>query len=369
MKAVLDTSVLVADPTVTHQRADRFAVRRYARDALRNAGSTGVSRTFGPDWRFVANGQSYFVELTTKSQVAVKYAKGLEYAESMVVTYRWPGFIFFRLAAMTLLVPGPELRWGTVVEQRPADAVVWEFRDRVVEGVTFRGIRDGEEWLSFQRATFVDCTFEGCALQWDFGTHHERQDEAADLVRCRIRGCDLRQFSLSYGRIEGCTFEGCRWDRHHLRNVDLVDNVFLGVVESLTLWGRDVPIVEGLLRPRPRPNEIRGNDFRRADLRGLALRAEVPVRDQLWPESPSCAVVDRVPERVAAILERTRGSDDPVDKELHFEAQGWHFWNVPGAEQSQLWLRWDDPSMPDASNRFHRALAETDRPAPTTSGW
>jgi len=47
-------------------------------------------------------------------------------------------------------IPGPDLSRGTVVERRPADGTVWQFRDRHIEGVTFRGIRDGAEWMSFR---------------------------------------------------------------------------------------------------------------------------------------------------------------------------------------------------------------------------
>ncbi len=259
------------------------------------------------------------------------------------------------------VVPGPELPPGSVVDRRPPGGVRSDFRDRVVEGVVFRGIGDADEWLSFAGVRFVDCSFEDCDLQWDFGAHHEHQDRAAHLVGCRVTRCDLRRSTLSYGRIEGCTFEQCQWERH-LDALDLVDNVFLGVVEALTLWGRELPL--GTV-PRGRPNEIRGNDFRRADLRGLVLRAEVPVRDQRWPQGPSCAVVDRVPERVAAILARTAGSDDPHDRELHDSATWWQFLQPPGAEQSELWVRWDDPALPQEANRFARALAETEptRPA------
>lgn len=235
-------------------------------------------------------------------------------------------------------------------------------RDRVVDGVTFRGIHDADEWLSFAGVRFVDCTFEDCNLQWHFGADHERQERASHLIGCRILGCDLRNLSLAYGRIEGCTFEACQWGRH-LGTLDLVDNAFLGVVEALTLWGRDLPLAD--LIPRPRPNEIRGNDFRRADLRGLGLWAEVPVRDQLWPEGPNCAIVDRVPERIAAIVERTAASDDPRDQELHVSATWWDVMHPPGTEQSALWLRWDDPAMPDESNRLHRAIGRTEPARPT----
>lgn len=253
-------------------------------------------------------------------------------------------------------IPGPELPPGAVVARPPA-STVWDFSDRTLHDVTFRGVRDGEEWLAFRRTVFQGCTFERCDLQWHWGSHHERQDEAARFVGCRIVRCDLRNTSFAYGRIEGCTIDSCRW-RRHLTAVDVVDTVFLGVVDGLTLWGRDLSL-PGTVRPRERPNEIRGNDFRGADLRGLGLMAGVPVHDQLWPEGPACAVVDRVPERVAAILRRTEGSDDPADVALRDSAQWYLDWREPGTEQDTLWLRWDDPSMPEASNRFHRAVAHT----------
>ena len=97
---------------------------------------------------------------------------------------------------------------GGVVEKRPADGVMWEFRDRVVEGVTFRGVRDGDEWLSFKQVTFLSCTFEDCNLQWDFGVYDGQQQTRANVVGCRILGCDLRHFALSYLRIEGVHLRG-----------------------------------------------------------------------------------------------------------------------------------------------------------------
>ena len=254
-------------------------------------------------------------------------------------------------------IPGPDLPPGTVVEHRPADGVEWEFRDRRIEGVTFRGITDGAEWMTFRQVVFVDCTFEECDLQWQWGSHHRHQDRAAHLVGCSIVRCDLRSFSLPYGRIEGCTIEDSRW-ASPLDAVDLVDNTFVGVVDSLTIQGRHTPFPG--ITPRPGRNDIRGNDFRSADLRGFGLRGGVPVHDQRWPEGPGCAVVDRIPERVAVILERTAGAQDPLARELHESARWWGFDNDDEESvQREAWLRWDDPLMPDSSNRFHRALAET----------
>jgi hypothetical protein len=86
------------------------------------------------------------------------------------------------------LATGPELLPGDVVERRPAEGVMWEFVGRRIEGVRFRGIHDGHEWLQFRDCTLVDCIFEDCD-----------------------------------------------WNTVHLDATDLIDNVFAGRVEGLTL--------------------------------------------------------------------------------------------------------------------------------------
>jgi hypothetical protein len=254
-----------------------------------------------------------------------------------------------------LVIDGPELVPGTRV-QRPEQDVMWRFFDRRIEGVTFRGIRDGAKWLSFRHTEFVDCTFERCDLRWSWGGHHEHQDWGPRFVGCRFDRCDLNNTEFPYGRIEGCTFDSCRW-KTHLRSVDLVDNVFLGVVDSLTIWGRHSQLL-ATMRSKDQPNVITGNNFSAADLRGLGLRGGMPVLDQQWPTGPGCAIVDRIPERVALIEARAEARADPVDQELLDSVRWWRYWRSPGTEQDIAWLRWDDPAMTEESNRFYRALAE-----------
>lgn len=54
-----------------------------------------VYRTLGPDFMVKTTpGGKYFIELTTRSQVAVKFAKGKECTDALVVIYRWPGSFF-----------------------------------------------------------------------------------------------------------------------------------------------------------------------------------------------------------------------------------------------------------------------------------
>lgn len=85
----------------------------------------------------------------------------------------------------------------------------------------------------------------------------------------------------------------------------------------------------------------------------------MPVRDQLWPKGPHCAIVDRVPERVAELQRRLDGRTDPEAAVL-LERAKWYqrWWWEPETTQTIEWLRWDDPVMSEDNNRFHRALAE-----------
>ncbi|NHA67339.1 RHS repeat-associated core domain-containing protein [Phycicoccus flavus] len=78
------------------------AVHKATGEALKQSTSKGVYRTLGPDFKLVQSGKNFFVELTTKSQVTVKYGKAIgngkyaaEYKDALIVVYRWPGSFLF----------------------------------------------------------------------------------------------------------------------------------------------------------------------------------------------------------------------------------------------------------------------------------
>lgn len=260
---------------------------------------------------------------------------------------------------MVVFIEGPALKPGDVVEAGPKEGAFWEFKNRRIEGVTFRRLKDAGDWMGFRSCQFVDCVFDRCLVNWDWGGHGSDVASGSRFDGCHFLKCDLRWFPRLHGRIERCTFQDCKWKTAMFRSNDLVANRFLGVVDSLTIWGREVPVIPGT-PVREGPNLILGNDFRDADLRGLGLRAEVPVRDQLWPEGPHCAVVDRVPERVVQLQRRLDGRTDPESAALLRQADWYQRWADPETTQTVGWLRWNDPIMPEDNNRFHRALAELD---------
>lgn len=226
-----------------------------------------------------------------------------------------------------------------------------------IEGVTFRGLRDAVAWLSFTRCELIDCVFEDCTVDWDFGGRTADQQAASVLTGCRFVGCDMREFRCHYGRVIGSVFQECDWRGASLSTLDLVDNRFVGVVESLTLFGVDLPLYPGA-PCRDQRNVLRGNDFRESDLRGLGLRAGVPVEHQRWPQGEACAVVDRVRERVVELGRGLRGRSDPEAELLRTAIGDFEFWDVLAVPQDSLWMRWDDPIMPERSNTFHRALSQ-----------
>ena len=252
----------------------------------------------------------------------------------------------------------PALVPGDVVDAPPPGREQWLFTDRRIAGVTFRGLADAWGWLQFRNCAFVECTFERCEVNWRFGGRGFEQDAASWISASRFVRCDLRQFKVAYGGVEGSVFENCRWDfPNFLRNTDLISNRFIGIVRRLIILGQDDTPPGEMSQPRARANVIRGNDFRAADLRELELRNGVPVEDQLWPEGPNCGVIDRYPERMEILLSQLQGRDDN-------EAKRWRIWlstlaihHGPATQQQSTWERWDDPSKNAIWNGVLAALA------------
>ena len=247
-----------------------------------------------------------------------------------------------------MMIEGPELVPGTVVKQRPADGSEWRFDGRRLEGVRFERIKDGWDWLTFRDCTFADCEFVGCVLDWQLGSTIPDPRAASNFERCVFTRCDLSRIGVRHVLFADCTFESCDWEPLHLRSTDLVRNRFVGVVRGLSLWGRD--------DSRPRPNEIRGNDFTEADLQGLGLNAEVPVDDQLWPSGDNYVRLDRKPERMQALRRRLESDGDSLGLLGWLEASEIDL--RPEVLQSIDVLRLDDPSMPESTLRAYHALAD-----------
>jgi len=250
-----------------------------------------------------------------------------------------------------VFVSGPGLPPGAIVKRRPVDGSEWKIDGRRIEGVTFDRIKDGREWLTFRDCEFVDCLFDRCTLNWILGNSALDPGAASRFVRCRFTACDLGLMRAREVRFEDCTFTSCKWEPLHLRATDLIRNRFVGVVRGLTLWGREA-------EPGARANHIYGNDFSEADLRGVGLRGEVPVDDQLWPAGDNYVRVDRMPDRMRALRTRLELDGDSL------RLLDWLKFNEvdlrPELLQSVDIVRLDDPAMSEESLRARRALVDVD---------
>jgi len=255
-------------------------------------------------------------------------------------------------------VPGPmSVVEGGVVDH-PEAAPVRHERVRF-EGTRFVGLTGMRGWLSFEACELVDCEFVDCDVDATFCgalAHPESASRFAGVrfVRSRLAGAYLGGARLERCRFEDCDFDGVRWD-----SLDLVDCTFTGVVASMNLSASSGPIS----RPPPfhkeklppRANLITGNDFSQADLRALNLRGGVPIDQQRWPDDPSYVVLDRVPERLAAVLDTLGGATDAESRLVRTMLA-----NEARSGQDVDIYRVDDPVMSAAHHRMVRLLVAVD---------
>lgn len=253
-----------------------------------------------------------------------------------------------------VIAPSPDPRPGSVIEARPPDGDSWAFDGVRLVGVRFVGITQGWHWLYFRGCTFVDCVFEDCTLDWVLGSTAADDARASAFSRCIFTRCDLRRAHLRDTRFEDCRFEECRWEAH-LDSTDLVRNRFTGTHTGLTLWGREYAIEGVRSRVRDRANELAGNDFSQADLRGLTLRGDVPVSDQIWPSDRNFLLLDRVPERMRVLRRRIEESGDRdgllawlLRREVEVQR---------GVVQNTQVCRLDDPTMAPVHAQAFQELA------------
>jgi hypothetical protein len=132
---------------------------------------------------------------------------------------------------------------------------------------------------------FEDCTFtqrrrgpvlnaSGEAAQGSFGN-----------APCLYQGCRFVSvrfkarggFSLDRGRVEGCTFDRCRFNGHLHSSADLVDCTFIGPIDGCNWVGQYHGPNES------RRNIITGNDLTAAVITSNVGWYDFPINAQRWP--------------------------------------------------------------------------------------
>ena len=231
------------------------------------------------------------------------------------------------------------------------------------EGTRFEGLPTMHRRLSFEACEFVECEFRDCEVDATFCGALAYPESASQFWRTRFVRSRVAGAYLGGARLEQCDFVDCDFAGAIWNSVDLVDCTFEGIVGGVNISASSGPIS----RPPPfhaeklpaRQNVITGNDFTRAELRGLGLRGGVPVAQQRWPDRPEYVVLDRMPERVAAAL-TVLGT--PVAAESRVLAM--LMANEARTGQETDVYRIDDPAMGQAHHRMVRLLTDVVLAAP-----
>ncbi|MFB4290043.1 pentapeptide repeat-containing protein [Nonomuraea sp. ATR24] len=176
------------------------------------------------------------------------------------------------------------LAYGTEFEGCDFSGVAFE---RPLLGSTGTGL-DGRPWdgLSWPQTVYRNCTFG----------------------RTRFPA------QTYFGNVR---FEGCRFDRSRLRDqtatfeAEFVDCVFTGRVHNVNFWGRPDGDHDALGRER---NAFTGNDFTAAELEHVAF-LHIDLRAQRFPGPPGYALLDRIADRVQAVLPLVDGWPDERHRE------------------------------------------------------
>ncbi len=177
----------------------------------------------------------------------------------------------------------------------------------VAEGVTvedadFSGSRFWSLWVTdsaFVRCDFSEAKLGAAMLGWTGSRGRSVYRE------CVFDHADLRAPATSTGplgraRFERCTFDGARIHGWFSFEAEFVECRFSGQITECTFHGRPLdeerPFLDRLLG-RVRPNEFRGNDFRRCELLHTLFKRGIDVAAQQWPETGEYIRLNRFPER------------------------------------------------------------------------
>lgn len=189
------------------------------------------------------------------------------------------------------------------------------------------GLPAGVSSVTFDRARLVNVDFSGTRFA-DFSAH------GSEFESCDFSGAVFERLSMGITRMGGrwdgtgwpqsvfrdCVFrrtrfapftffgnvrfERCVFDRSRLRDqtstfeAEFVDCVFRGRVRNINFWGRPTDHQAALGRDR---NDFTGNDFTGAELDYVAFH-HIDLQAQRLPGPPGYALLDRVSERVEAVL-------------------------------------------------------------------
>jgi uncharacterized protein YjbI with pentapeptide repeats len=192
---------------------------------------------------------------------------------------------------------------GPIATGRFAGSAFVDFRGAYAEGVDFSGLHF--ESFTTDGSTFIECDFSRCR----FESGHLDHFRQSVFRGCRFDRSQLKKLLPGPSRFEGCSFEQMRLADWWPNSAEFVGCQFSGRFVGLYLAGapqfpNDAP--ERLI-PWRTQNEIRDNDFSRAELIFPDFRYGVELEANAWPSGPEYVYLDRWQERlIRAIAEVAR---------------------------------------------------------------
>ncbi|MEV4549138.1 pentapeptide repeat-containing protein [Nonomuraea wenchangensis] len=242
----------------------------------------------------------------------------------------------------SLLPGGPEatsIVRGELRDQRfqlPAGVSEVDFDRAWLTNVDFTGTR--LRCFVARGSAFDGCDFSGAGFEQlltgvpDPGQERDRLTWPQTVFRdCTFRRTRFAEQTF-FGNVR---FERCVFDRSRLRQhtftceAEFVDCVFIGRVRDMNFWGRPHDHDRAALGRDH--NDFTGNDFTAAELDGVSF-CHIDLRAQRFPGLPGYALLDRIAERVSAVLPLVDGWPDDKHRQearfaLEFLADSAHVWN------------------------------------------
>ncbi len=204
---------------------------------------------------------------------------------------------------------------GTVAGQRlelPAGAM---FQDAVVVDCDLS--RQRIPRLSVSATLFERCDFSRSQVVGVLGVR-----PWATYRDCTFVRTDLRGAAPSLARFERCTFDNAKLDKWFATSAEFVDCRFSGPLRSMRFAGSVWP-AEVAQKLGPRRLEFVGNDFSEAELVDVDFVGGVDIGAQRWPSSPDYAIIEDLPDGLAAAEQEIARWQDGKERSDALEMLRW----------------------------------------------
>jgi uncharacterized protein YjbI with pentapeptide repeats len=196
-------------------------------------------------------------------------------------------------------------------ERQPGTDAVIALGRAVLTQVDFRRARFGR--FDLDGCTFIACDFRGLRLDERFQPLFSTRPRSV-FRGCRFDGADLRRIVPQGSRFERCSFDDARLDGWRPFLAEFVDCRFAGTLTRVTFAGSPPAQDRKTLDPPRDRNELRGNDFRDAELVDVVFTYGVDLAAQRLPDDERYVRLDGFARRLSGARREIGRWDDPAER-------------------------------------------------------